>query len=111
MTITERAAIVLQEIDAALALAEKATPGPWITAPEHIEDREIWNKTGICFASAKEPSDRAFIATSRTGLPTALRCLKTAIEGLLKVRDATVQLRAHADPLLTTICDQWEAGR
>lgn len=45
------------------------------------------------------------IATSRTLLPTSLRCLKTAIEGLLAM--PPLDIRFHA---LNTLCDQWEAA-
>lgn len=114
MNITERAAIVLQQIDAALATAETATPGPWYNAGGWTVLSELDSGTMICNmpnGMEKRIETVSFIAASRTLLPTSLRCLRTAINGLLKARDATVQLRAHADPLLTTLCDQWEAGQ
>ena len=131
MTITKRADLVLQQIDAALALAEKATPGPlrvvegqselgdtnefesWaqIETTSHRESdpvlMEIWNPND------EEVDTLKMFAASRTLLPASLRCLKTAIEGLLKV------LQHHGDggykddsnEHLTTLCDQWEASR
>ena len=52
-------------------------------------------------------NDATFIAGSRTLLPASLRCLKTAIEGLL---EDVIPYSWKAE-LLTTLCDQWEAGR
>lgn len=73
MNITERAALVLQEIDAALAMT----------------------------------------ANSRTLLPTSLRCLKTAVEGLLYLSEYSEQADEcgcykYAVEKLTTLCEQWE---
>lgn len=96
MTIQQRAAQVLQQIDASLALAEKAKElGTLYSAPEHA----------------------SYIAASRMLLPASLRCLKTAIEGLMRVAfletgepDQSYVGRVAADTL-ATLCDQWEAIR
>lgn len=110
---------MLQQIDEQLALAEKASPGPWtvfgthetevLTAPNPpyeeplvIVDTRFFEK----MTNPREKEDAAFIAASRTGWPTALRCFKTAIEGLLDSDEST--LRHHA---LTILCDQWRAGQ
>ena len=103
MNLTERAATVLQEIDAALAICEKATVGPWSVNQheQHGGVRPI-KRASICAQWANDKSetllvavvncdrqktieaDAAFIASARTVCPTALRCLKTAIERQLK---------------------------
>ena len=103
MNLTDRAAQVLQEIDAALAICEKATVGPWraiagdsyCAYPTVIKDKgphfilfdvnDVEKETAE--ADTRFPGmdiDAAFIAASRTVCPTALRMLKTAIEGLLE---------------------------
>jgi hypothetical protein len=42
----------------------------------------------------------------------ALRCLKTAIEGLLSaIAAASPLMEEHLTICLTAICDTWEAGR
>lgn len=140
MTITDRAARVLQQIDEALALAEKATPGPWIhdKSRETIGDVttedldgiaqaqeriEVQKKLGRLGQAPQRDANAAFIAASRTGWPIALRCLKTAIEGLLwmlngswghevcdnDARGCAACERAEKD--LATLCDRWEARR
>lgn len=126
MNIQQRAATVLQEIDAALALAEKATLGPWTHHKTgyaiHGFDNGFICKTeyGDADASKRRQENAAFIAASRTGWPTALRCLKTAIEGLLEMqaanrdnfggnRDAGIAQVFRAR--LTALCNQWEASR
>jgi hypothetical protein len=129
MNITERAAKVLQEIDAALALAEKATPGPWIW-----DGKDVWHR-GESYESKDYPhsytgiqgderlqksptflANTDFIAASRTEWPKSLLMNKTAIEGL---RDTARMVGADnpsydgcgrdAAATLTTILDQWEA--
>ena len=89
--ITDRAAIVLQQIDAALALAEKATPGPWTAQPADSpqimspKNEHCVSTTYGCYATKEDKANNAtFIAASRTLLPASLRCLKTAIEGLIE---------------------------
>ena len=112
-SITTRAAQVLREIDEALALAEKATPGPW-----HSQNPSYRVYVGnvkssppiaemLTHTSHERDTDAAFIAASRTILPKSLRCLKTAIEGLLPACGYWVGC-AEA---LTTLCDQWEAAK
>jgi hypothetical protein len=113
MSITERAAQVLQQIDAALALAEKATKGPWIAEDSWVGKDNSAVATTCHYA---HDADAAFIATSRTLLPASLRCLKTAIEGLLAAREWNEQtgeefMPSYAAESLAAICDTWDAGR
>ena len=122
MTIQDRAAKVLQKIDAALALAEKATPGPW-----KWDGKDVWHR-GESYESKTDPhlytgiqgderlqtsltfrANTAFIAASRTLLPTSLCCLKTAIEGLLKIMKRSHPYWLDDEIALTILCDQWEA--
>ena len=111
MIITEQAAQVLQQIDAALALAEKATKGPWDAGAEG-DDMLYASAGGSDWIALAEINrrDAAFIAASRTLLPASLRCLKTAIEGLLEIYDATDGYDT-ADVVLTALLDQWEAAQ
>ena len=122
MNIQERAAKVLQEIDAALALAEKATKGPWRKAKTcvGIPAAMVGCQSVALFGIRRNDNDRfdlpnhkedaTFIAASRTGWPTALRCLKTAIEELLPVSKANYDdCCDFARNTLTTICNQWES--
>ena len=109
MSITDRAQKVLAEIDAALALAEKATKGPWIA-----EDSWVGKGNSAVATTCHYAHDAD--ATSRTLLPASLRCLKTAIEGLMAAREWNEQtgeefLPRYASEALTAICDQWQAGR
>jgi hypothetical protein len=117
MSITDRAAQVLQQIDAALALAEKATPGPW---RHHKTGYAIHGFDGgfICKTeyadkdAAKHRQENAtFIAASRTILPASLRCLRTAIEGLEAAHVALPDGDDTAWNALAAICDTWRAGR
>ena len=123
INITERAAIVLQQIYAALSLAEKATPGPWRClddANNHWGMVEVHGPRVrvIGFTQATDVSfsqgittrhDRDFIAASRTLLPASMRMLKTAIEGFLAIASySTGHAHFQADKSLTTLCDQWE---
>ena len=101
MNITEQAATVLAEIDAELALADKATAGPWT-------ETGLWLNASMPF----ESNDRTFIASARTVCPTALRCLKTAIEGLLYLSEYSEQsdecgCYKYASEKLTTLITQW----
>ena len=137
MNIQERAAKVLQEIDAALELAEKATAGPWkastvesvggasiygdVKSPIQQNRRLVasgtWtNQCDACpqivrpISEAECNANTAFIALSRTGWPTALRCLKTAIDGMLNSHAMLLKHDWNACELttvLTTLCDQW----
>jgi hypothetical protein len=118
-SIIDRAAIVLQQIDAALALAEKATPGPWRHHKTgyaiHGFDEGFICKTEYADKDAAKhrQENAAFIAASRTLLPASLRCLKTAI-GSLKAIYIAANNEADSEfalKILANICDQWEAGR
>lgn len=129
MTLTERAALVLQQIDADLALAEKATAGPWVVIEGTRGGKEVKGPSGVwdmCVDCCE--SDAAFIAASRTGWPASLRCLRTAIEGLIRAGSGgashAAQCKARTEngidrykcncwlsKQLTTLCDQWEASR
>lgn len=94
MNIQQRADIVLQQIDADLA------PGPWKVGGHNIYGTAVIDGPNATFISA-----------SRT---TALRCLKTAIEGMLKERAELLRSDWEADDIntaLTTLCEQWEASR
>ena len=96
-TITEQAAAVLQEIDAALA----------ICAPV-----DGWFIEGVDNNDKAADEIAAFIASARTVCPTALRMLKTAIEGCLDKQswDADIQqmyIRQDAEEILTTLINQW----
>lgn len=125
MNIQERAAKVLQEIDAAIALVEKATPGPWKAFQRNAEiGTNYCRVTFDCGPYGQESdslhgycgeSNADFIADSRTLLPASLRCLKTAIKWLLLVTAIDTCPDGHPWPValeanktLTTICDQWQ---
>ncbi len=121
-SIQERAAEVLREIDAALELAEKATPGPWEARFSHNSifgpiNQVMQGDGNGCFlainACMSAPGDDPFfIAASRNGWPKTLRALKTAIEGLLEILACGIlSAPATAQRQLTTILDQWEAAK
>ena len=94
MNIAEQAAAVLQEIDEQLALADKATAGPWATklsvGDYNVKVTNIWTNIvgkrigAITHKNPDHESNATFIASARTVCPTALRMLKTAIERRLK---------------------------
>lgn len=127
MTITERAAKVLHEIDAELAWMEnEVTAEPWQSDPEdgvynasiRCGRTEPW--TGDCVASVLKEHDATFIAASRTGWPKALLGLKTAIEGMLEINKYDsgngcctygCDTPTVAEMRLSTLLDQWEASR
>jgi len=124
--ITDRCALVLQQIDAALEVAKKATPGPWtqyITAewpPGWIGVRQnvasdTLTETHVATVGRVNDAehDVAFIATSRTLLPNSLRCLKTAMQAIAWYNDSAEDKteRKIALRTLTTLCEQWEASR
>lgn len=108
MTTQERAAKVLQEIDAALALSEKATAGPWSAGtkgfsiggfsftPQPVGTSE--NKVAT--------SDLAFIAASRNGWPKSLRCLRTAIKAILDGVEV-YGTSSSWELQLRRLCNQW----
>lgn len=116
MNITDRAARVLQEIDAELALADKATPGPWT----NDGTRHLWHKWSKEKAAADpngyegehitlgrfNEGDFSFITASRTGYPLALQCLRDALNSILRGCGGLIDYGT-----LTDICDRWEAGR
>jgi hypothetical protein len=108
MTITDRAAIVLQEIDSALKMAEKATDGPWVVVCGFTVQQPSYPFRVVAELDNAEtiPTEREidanFIAAARTGWPKSLHCLKTAIEGQLRWL-----FPGNADTL-TTLCDLWD---
>ena len=120
MNITEHAALVLQQIDAALALAEKATPGPWWDGidVEHGTYPDVFHfdaKKREHVTKPKYVRDATFIATSRTLLPASLEIIRDDIKSLLQITDTN----CHGDGLgclnvavaerrLIALCDQWE---
>ena len=109
--ITDRAALVLQQIDAALALAEQATQGPWIAEDSWVGKGNSAVATTCHYA---HDADAAFIAASRTLMPASLRCLRTAIEGLLigsDTRNGRDFATSACEDALTTLCDQWSAAQ
>ena len=95
MIITEQAAQVLREIDAALALAEKAhgdVPPDYTYCPGLADYYEA--------------------ATDNRGWPLSLRCLKTAIEGLLERANLDGYcVDGNAKDDLTALCNQWSAAK
>ena len=97
MNITERAATVLQEIDEQLALADKATAGPWHHRADcrvhDVNGRQVAKTVSPDFSNQQDLQTAAFIASARTVCPTALRCLKTAIEGLLQTRKSAAAIK------------------
>ena len=135
MNITDRAQKVIAEIDAALAVSEKATPGPW----RHVSALSFaWpcnenvvldsEHRGITKMTLGDGHDHAFIAAARTICPASLRCLKTAIEALLQCLESGLNIEKtrwgndgdcgasnhatdvtySADKALSEICDQFE---
>jgi len=139
MSITERAQKVLAEIDAALALAEK--DGELL--PELAADFESahsfedsygvpgseWACCDICKAEDRpgifakgiphEETCKVFranriITTSRTLLPSSLRCLRLGIEGLLigiDTKNGRDFATTACENALTTLCDHWQKDR
>ncbi len=99
MSTTERAQKVLAEIDAALALADNAHGD---APPDYTYCQGL--------------ADYYEAATNDSGWPKSLRCIKTAIEGLLAAKEWNEQTGeefapSYAAESLTAICDQWQAGR
>ena len=122
MIITDQAAQVLAEIDAALAICDKATAGPLVRcnnsdvftdtddarrgiAGNHIADCDPSNDK----TCEQARNDAAFIASARTVCPKSLRCLKTAIEGLLPLVRELDDIPNSAGHLLTTLITQWNS--
>lgn len=139
MNLTDQATQVLVEIDAELALADKATAGPWraiagdsyCAYPTVIKDKGphfiIYDVNHVEKETAEADTrfpgmdiDAAFIASARTVCPTALRMLKTAIEGLLEIYkydsgngccDYGCDTPTIAENLLTTLIAQWNENK
>jgi hypothetical protein len=136
---TDRAAIVLQQIDAALALAEKdgellSELAADFESAHSFEDSygvpgSEWAGCDICKAEDKpgifakgiphEETCKVFranriIAASRTLMPKSLLCLKTAIEGLLigiDTKNGRDFATTACENALATLCDQWQKDR
>lgn len=132
-SLTDQAAQVLAEIDAELAICDKATAGPWraiagdsyCAYPTVIKDKgphfilfdvnDVEKETAE--ADTRFPGmdiDATFIASARTVCPKSFRCLKTAIEGCLdkKSWDASIHqmyIRQDAEEILTTLINQWNS--
>ena len=136
MNITEQAATVLAEIDAELALADKATAGPWATklsiGDYNVKVTNIWTNIvgkrigAITHKNPDHESNATFIASARTVCPTALRMLKTAIEAVFEcshfwqaaaamwgenhpLKDDELRALAARDAALTAIITQWNS--
>ena len=131
MNITEQAAQVLAEIDAELAICEKATAGPWraIAGDSYCAYPTVIKGKGPHFilfdvndveketaeADTRFPGmdiDATFIASARTVCPKSLRCLKTAIEGLLvgiDTRNGRDFATTACEVALTTLINQWNS--
>ena len=122
-SLTDQAAKVLAEIDEQPALADKATAVPWYYWDQKGNDLISTGKVegtlicGLAGFQSKKPEFR-FIAASRTVCPTALRMLKTAIEGLLEIYkyDAGNGCCTYgcdtptiAENLLTSLINQWNS--
>lgn len=116
-SLTDQAAKVLAEIDAALAICEKATVGllRWEGDCLMESDGAI-----IMDASTFGEADTAWLKghadmylTSRTVCPKSLRCLKTAIEGLLKraVFYPPTEVSHFAETQLTAIITKWNENK
>lgn len=126
-TIQERAALVLAEIAAALAVAEKQTRGPWVrdgydikqrggrevayVGPHHTAPRDY-----PLYCKTEDERNGDGIAAARTLMPASLLCLKTAIEGLLEAKEWNEQrdedfMPSYAFTILTTLCDQWKEAQ
>jgi hypothetical protein len=120
MSTTDRAAIVLQQIDAALALAEKATPGPW-DASDGVVGCNTTNGYYMVTCDSQKTShaqdiaNAACIAASRTLMPASLQIIRDDIKAWLELRDS---LKVGRDDVttwdfcqrrLTAICDTWRA--
>lgn len=121
-SLTDQAAQVLAEIDAALAICEKATAGPWATklsvGDYNVKVTNIWTNIvgkrigAITHKNPDHESNATFIASARTVCPKSLRCLKTAIEGLLvgiDTRNGRDFATTACEVALTTLINQWNS--
>lgn len=123
MNITDQAAKVLAEIDAALAICEKASAGPWATklsvGDYNVKVTNIWTNIvgkrigAITHKNPDHESNATFIASARTVCPKSLRCLKTAIEGLLKraVFYPPTEVSHFAETQLTALITKWNENK
>lgn len=133
MTTQDRAAKVLREINEQLTNIAEATAGPWHPAIDtecclavfadkahcQLPYQAGVNASEICMVAPptaiteKDQANARLIAVSRTGWPTSLLCLKTAIEGLLQISTCWIGYKSAENRLaehdLETLCDQWEA--
>lgn len=87
---------LLVQIDALLALADAATPGPWrlltggcIKGPENIPTPRGMASVQVAVATAAQnmatgerDANAAFIASARTDWPASLRALRVAVGAL-----------------------------
>lgn len=139
MSITERAAKVLREIDDAIAVCNASNEVMPLVAAEYqaqnswqdsygVPDSE-WDVCDICEAAdqpgvfaagiphektCKVAIAKCFINASRTGYPLALHCLKMAIEAALEsiefcFRMALSEMAQRHADRLATLCEKWEA--
>ena len=118
MNITDRAALVLQQIDAALALAEKATPGPW-DSKEYAshpaswiydgKSRHVAVTQGTGFDKFQDADNARHIANSRTFSPNAARAVLSAIDALEHIAEWHADSGMKAKFRLQTISEQWES--
>jgi hypothetical protein len=70
------------------------------------------NLTDRCAVVLQQIDDRiSAIAGNWPDESRALRCLKTAIEGLLLIERDPFHAGGQALSALTTLCDQWEAAQ
>lgn len=74
---------ILAECDKALALAEEATPGPWLNHDPGIGDsRTVRTQSELTIATVLSNHEGDLIANFRTFTPDAALALKVAIEEL-----------------------------
>lgn len=113
-SLTDQAAKVLAEIDAALALAEKEIAPEFVMPTGYVglNNKGEHYRVGWHHGAAEYDT---FIAAARTVCPKALRCLKTAIEGMLRVAfletgapDQSYVGRVAAETL-TTLITKWNS--
>ena len=122
MTLTSKLDNILAQCRAVLALADKATPGPWKAKTNHPPYKIVWIKKSENYSTLElEPIDADFIATSRTLTPRLASATITAIEALrtiawIKDRDDALVPKRDGSFLGTTafntlqrIADEWEA--
>lgn len=131
MNITEQATQVLAEIDAALAICEKATAGPWDWAVEGNVLRpyaDLISPTRTILAPRHDgnfgselrslPQDRNFIAHSRTVCPKSLEIIRDDINAWLAITDTNCDNDGMicrnveiAEKRLTALIAQWNSNK